>query len=968
MYTPLYIKTDNTLLSSLISIDNLIEYACKNNIKSLSITDNNMYGVIEFYNKCILNNIKPIVGLELIINDNPIVLYCMDNIGYKNLIKLSTINSEKKIDTQILEKYSSSLICIVPFKSLELYDRLKKIYKIVYKGYKNKNEMNQINDLNKIYINQILYLNENDNIYLKYLYAIKDSLLIENVQSIYNNSLYDEKMLLNLGYDLKNNYELTNLCNLKIEKEEDLIPKFKCPDNLDSYSYLKKLCIEGLKKIFGDKVSKVYVDRLKKELDIINKMGFCNYFLIVWDYVKYAKEHNILVGPGRGSAAGSLVSYVLNITTVDPIKYNLLFERFLNPERITMPDIDIDFEYRHRDSMVKYVINKYGIKNVAPIITFGTLGAKQAIRDVARTMSIEIKMVDNLCKMLDSNLTLIQNYNKNLKLKNYISINEELKNLYKIASKIEGLKRHTSIHAAGIVMCDIELDNVIPLDKSHDDFYVTGYSMEYLESLGLLKMDFLALKNLTLIKDVIDEAQINFDEIPIDDKAAIKIFTDVNTIGIFQFESDGMMNFLKKLKPDSVQDIIASLALYRPGPMNNIDLYIRRKRGKEKIDYIHDDLYEILKDTYGIIIYQEQIMLIASKMASYNLGEADVLRRAMSKKKEEIIIKEKDKFISRSINNGYDKQIADKVYENILKFASYGFNKAHSVSYAMISIKMAYLKAHYSLIFMKNLLNMVIGNPIKTNEYIYECKKLGVKLKKPDINISTDKYIQKDDYLYFPLNLIKNIGVSTVEAILKERKNGNFVDIFDFVNRCYGKNVNKASIEALIYSGCFDTLGYNKKTLIDNLDVIVNYGEIGSLLQNQLKPIIENTGEFTSEEEMNLELEMFGFYISNHPITKYKLKYETISINEAEKLLNKDVQLILLVNKITETNTKKNEKMCFITAVDEVSSLDLVLFPKVYEKYDIHKSDIIKVDGRVEKRFDKIQLIVSKLDILKEDH
>lgn len=969
MYTPLYIKTDNSLLSSLINIDELIKYALKNNISSLSITDNNMYGVIEFYNKCIINNIKPIIGLELTIENKKIILYCIDNNGYKNLIKLSTINSEKTIDYDDLKKYSASLICIVLYKDMDIYETLEKIYEKIYIGYKNEFEYEKIQNTNKVYINQICYLNEFDDIYLKYLIAIKNSQLIENVENVLiNNNLILEKDLLKLNFNLTNNYEITKMCDIKIEHEDNLIPKFKCPDSLDSYTYLKKLCIDGLKKIFGNTVNKIYVDRLKKELEIINKMGFCNYFLIVWDYVKYAKENNILVGPGRGSAASSLVAYVLNITTIDPIKYNLLFERFLNPERITMPDIDIDFEYRYRDAMVKYVISKYGIKNVAPIITFGTLGAKQAIRDVARTMSIELKMVDNLCKMIDSNLTLLENYNKNSKIKNYISINEELKNLYKVATKIEGLKRHTSIHAAGVVMCDKPLDEVIPLDKSHNDFYVTGYSMEYLESLGLLKMDFLALKNLTLIKDTIDELNINFDDIPINDKKAINIFTKANTIGIFQFESEGMINFIKKLKPDNVEDVIASLALFRPGPMNNIDSYIKRKKGIEKIDYIHDDLYDILKDTYGIIIYQEQIMLIASRMASYTLGEADVLRRAMSKKKESILINEKEKFITRSIANGYDEKIATKVYELILKFASYGFNRAHSVSYAMISIKMAYLKANYSLVFMKNLLNMVIGNSIKTNEYIYECKKLNVELTKPDINISEDKYIQKNGKLFFPLNLIKNIGVGAVELILKERHKKQFDDIFDFINRCYGKIVNRQVIESLIYSGAFDSLNYNKRTLIYNLDVIINYGEIGSLLQDELKPIIEEKEEFKQEELMQYELDMFGFYITTHPITKYKIKYNTLSINEIENEINKDVELVLLVNKVKENTTKKNEKMCFINAMDEVSNIDLVLFPKVYEKnQNINRLDVIHLFGRVEKRFDKVQIIVNKMEILKGD-
>ncbi|MCM1371007.1 MAG: DNA polymerase III subunit alpha [Clostridium sp.] len=968
MYTPLYIKTDNSLLQSLITIDGLIEYALKNNLKSLSITDSNMYGVIEFYNKCISNNIKPIIGLELNIDSKQIILYCMHMKGYKNLLKLSTLQTEKQLEFSDLEKFNEDLICIVPFNSLDIFEDLYKIYSVIYKGYKNKYEYENIDKKTSIYLNLTCYLNESDSIYIKYLTAIKENKIIENVDSVYqSNNILTEEYLKSIGYDLTNNYKLTNDCNFVLEYDKYLLPQFECPDNLDSFSYLKKLCKIGLKRIFGETVNKVYIDRLKYELDVINQMGFCNYFLIVWDYVKYAKENNILVGPGRGSAAGSLVSYVLNITTVDPIKYNLLFERFLNPERITMPDIDIDFEYRYRDNMVKYVIQKYGIKNVAPIITFGTLGAKQAIRDVARTMGIELKKIDKLCSFIDSKISLLENYNKNSKLKDYILVNDELKILYKISSKIEGLKRHTSIHAAGVVLCSKELDEVIPLDKSHNDFYVTGYSMEYLESLGLLKMDFLALKNLTLIKDVIDKVNIDFDSIPINDREAINIFTTANTIGIFQFESKGMIDFIKKFKPDCVEDIISSIALYRPGPMNNIDSYIKRKRGQEKIDYIHKDLYNILKDTYGIIVYQEQIMLIVKVMASYTLGEADVLRRAMSKKKEEVILKEKDKFISRSIENGYDSITATKVYDLILKFASYGFNKAHSVSYAIISIKMAYLKAHYGLFFMRELLNMVIGNPSKTNEYIYECKTLNLNIKKPDINISSKEYIVDNNSLVLPLNSIKQVGINTVEAIIEERNKAKFIDIFDFINRCYGKNVNKQAIISLIYSGCFDCLGYNKKTLINNIDVIINYGEIGSLLENELKPIIDEEMEYSNQELMKYELEMFGFYVMNHPTVNYKSKFNTCSISEVDKLLNTDVQLVLMIKHIKEIDTKNNEKMCFITAEDEVSKIEIVVFPKVYKNLPgIKPFDIILVSGKVEKRYDKIQIICINIEVLNE--
>ena len=955
MYTPLYIKTDNSLLSSLIKIDDLISYALKNNIKSLAITDNNMYGSIEFYSKCVKNNIKPIIGLEVNLNDNKIVLYCINYDGYKNLIKISTILSEDNLKIDVLKKYNNDLICIVPYDSISLYDDLSKIYKVIFKGFKNEFEYKRID--NPIYMNEICYLNKEDSNYIKYLYGIKETLIIENISDIYQNSFLD----LNIKYDLTNNYKLTEICDLKMEYQKDLLPKFDCPNNLDSFSYLKTLCKEGLKKLFGEKVSKNYIDRLKYELDIINKMGFCDYFLIVWDYVKYAKENDILVGPGRGSAAGSLVSYVLNITTIDPIKYNLFFERFLNPERITMPDIDIDFEYLSRDKVVNYCIEKYGQKRVAPIITFGTLGAKQAIRDVARVKDIPLKMVDKLCGLIDSRITLKENYNKNPKIKDYISINDELKSLFKISTKLEGLKRHTSIHAAGIVMCNYDLDEIIPLDKSHDEFYTTGFSMEYLEDLGLLKMDFLALKNLTLIKNVLNEINVNFENIPLDDAKAIKIFKEAKTLGIFQFESDGMIDFISKFKPDNFNDVVLAIALYRPGPMDSIDSFIKRKQGKEKIDYINSDLKDILKSTYGIIIFQEQIMQIAVTLASYSLGEADLLRRAMSKKKEDILIKEKDKFVKQSINNGYDEETALKVYNLVLKFAAYGFNKAHSVSYAMIAYKMAYLKANYPNIFMKHLLTSNIGSELKLKDYIYEMKMFNVVVSKPTINLSDKNFEINDNKLLFPLTSIKGVGTSAVESILKEREQGKFLNIFDFIERCYNKNVNKKIIESLIYAGCFSEFGYNIKTLIDNLEVLVNYADIGSFLSEQLRPIIEEKDEFTKKELMNLELNTFGFYLSTHPVTEYKFKNKTLSLNELP--FNKDVELYLLVDRIKEIDTKNNDKMCFITASDELSNIDLVLFPKIYSKVkDINVYDIIHVFGRVEKRFDKLQIIVNDIE------
>lgn len=955
MYTPLNIKTENSILSSLIKIDDLIDFALENGIKSLTITDNKMYGAYYFYKKCRESGINPIIGLDLIVDGVNVILYCKNYDGYKNLLKLVSLDS---VGIDDINTYSGDLICIVPFNSFSLYDRLSKIFSNIFIGYKDKNEMSKLNYDNLVYMDEILCLEKGDLKYLSFLDSIKSGVSISGIDKYDTNYL-----VLNVGelYPeyIDNNYKIGNMCNLEIKLEHDLLPKFDCPDGMDSYSYLKKLCVDGLKKIFGDTVSKKYVERLKYELDVINKMGFCNYFLVVSDYVSYAKSQGILVGPGRGSAAGSLVSYVLGITTIDPIKYNLLFERFLNPERVTMPDIDIDFEFTRRQEVVDYCINKYGTKRVCPIITFGTLAAKQSIRDVGRCLEIPLKTIDRLCSMIDSKLDLKKNYDSNIKIKNFLSTDKELVNLYRVASRLEGLKRHTSIHAAGIVMSSCDLDEIIPLDNSHD-FYTTGYSMEFLEELGLLKMDFLALKNLTLINDVLKEAGISFDDIPNDDIETFKLFQNGDTNGVFQFESSGMISFLKKFKPSSFEDIVSSIALYRPGPMSNIDSFIKRKRGIEKIDYIDSSLEPILKSTYGIIVYQEQIMMIAQVMAGFSFGEADILRRAMSKKKESLLIALKDKFIEGCLSLGYDKDKALKVYELILKFASYGFNRAHSVSYAMISYRIAYLKVHYPLIFMKHLLNSNIGGEVKTREYVYECKSRGINILKPDINISGIEYVLHDGYLVYPLTSIKGIGYQSVLKIIESRS-VPFKDIFDFIKRCSFKSIGRDVFTSLVFAGCFETLGYNKRTLIENLDKILNYSDLGDILGDDLLPILDEYPEYDSKFLMEKEFEIFGFYVSNHPVTSYKEKYNSIDLCDISNYFDKIINIVVYVDRVKEVETKKGDKMCFITGSDEVSSIDVVFFPKVYTG-DINAHDILYLNGRVEKRNDEYQFVVNGIN------
>lgn len=968
MYPSFYLKTENSLLKSMIQIPSLIEYAKEHGMKALALADERMYGALEFYMACTKNDIKPIIGLEITIRGMKLLLYCQNNQGYQNLLKLGTLLTEHDLTITELKQYHENLLCVVPFDSRSLYSELSQVFESVWEGYETLDEKKLLQSDNQLYLNEVLCLKEEDQAYLPYLEAIRRGDSIDMV------SLDRKKHFIDLNptmIDSETIERFQNLCNVELVFHQDLLPIYECPDGKEALLYLKELCIQGLKRIFGEKVQKVYIDRLKYELDVIGKMGFCNYFLVVWDYVKYAKQEGILVGPGRGSAAGSLVSYCLDITTVDPITYSLIFERFLNPERITMPDIDIDFEFQRRGDVISYCISKYGEKKVAPIITFGTMGAKQVVRDVGRVLEIDLKSIDFLSRMLDAHVTLKENYRMNEKLRDYLNVNQEMKQLYQIALKLEGLKRHTSIHAAGVVMCNRDLDEVIPLDKNHEGFYTTAYSMEYLEELGLLKMDFLALRNLTTIHNILKEIKsLSFDEIPFDDKKALNIFTTVNTIGIFQFESDGMMNFIRKFRPTTFEDVIAAIALFRPGPMANIDSYIKRKHGKEKIDYLDPSLLTILKPTYGVIIYQEQIMQIANTLAGYSFGEADVLRRAMSKKKEEVLLSEKDKFVFRSTERGYLKEKAEKVYQLILKFASYGFNRSHSVAYAFISYRMAYLKAHYPNIFMKQLLSSVIGSEIKTKEYIYECKLNQIAVLKPDINQSGMDYQIEETKIRYPLTNIRNLGVGVVGVILEERKKGLFVDIFDFVKRCYGKSVNRKVLESLIYAGAFQSFQRNQSTLLYYLDDIINYGEVGALLDEEsLKPIFEELPELPKGDLMKQELSVFGFYLSSHPVTEYRLKYpNTVTIGQLDVYFDKHVEMIIYVDKVKEISTKRNEKMCFITGSDEIDSLDIVIFPRLFGDYpELSIGDVIKVAGKVEKRFDKFQLIVNQLEILKDN-
>ena len=980
MYIPLYNKSNYTLLSSLIKIDDLITYASKNNISSIALTDTTMYGTMEFINKCKSKNIKPIIGLDIILDEYNIVLLAKDYDGYKSLIKLSTIQNETKVTEDNLKQYNKGLIAIIPYEHKDKYLSLEKIYPNIYLGYTNKSQEQEASLLteNIVFFRESLYIDEEDSSLLTYLYLIRDGKTIsdETNYKVTNHELLIENLSsLTDDIGLNNTIKISDMCNLEFPKPKLLLPIYECED---PKKYLFELCKVGLTKRLGGNIPSNYKDRLTYELGVINEMNFPNYFLVVYDFIKYAKKNGILVGPGRGSAAGSLVAYSLGITDIDPIKYNLLFERFLNPERKTMPDIDTDFPDNKRDEVINYVINKYGAKRVSGIVTFGTLGVKQVIRDVGRVLNIPIYKIDSLCKFIPgfTKDKLKDFYENNQTFKARIDSDTTLSNMYKIATKIEGFPRHTSSHAAGIVMSQVDLDEVVPLTTG-DGMYLTSYSMEYLEDLGLLKMDFLGLKNLTIITNIINDIksltneEIVFSKIPLDDKETLKIFEEANTSGIFQFESVGMRNFLRQLKPNKFEDIFAAIALFRPGAAINIDSYIRRKHGEEKITYLDDCLKPILLDTYGILIYQEQIIQVASIYAGYTLGEADILRRAMSKKKFELLKNEETKFIEKSVQNNHSKEQAKEIFNLILNFAGYGFNRSHSVAYSLIAYKMAYLKCHYKTIFFANLLTNVIGSESKTHEYIMEARANKIEIVKPTINESEERYIVKNNKIIYPISNIKSIGVVVTRTIKKAKETGKFTDIYDCLSRLYIAGIGKKSIEVLINADVFKEFGYNRATLIYNLDSLFNYAELTKDIDPTLvmKPEIELQTEYPNSYLLEKEKEVFGFYLSKHPTTIYKNSNPyCIPLNTVESYFSKKIDTLILVDKVKVIDTKKGDRMSFITGSDETATMDYTLFPKVYNEYsNIQKGDLLKVRGTVEKRLNQYQIVVEKIKYLQEE-
>ena len=1014
MFQYLYVQTEYSILQSACKIKPLIEKLKEQQLHSCAIVDEGtMYGTIKFYQECNKNNIKPVIGLKVKYhyNDktNNLVLLAINNFGYQNLMKISSRLqlTNNNIDFEYLQKTTMGLTAILPYEeslvqkylerndaknAIQTLELLKEIYSDFYigLGIKSITNSNFIDNYFKLLKNynyqfvalpKVSFINESDYDAYTTLKAIKNNgVFVEGIENDKNNYLHDVKSVETIYYNhydmLENTSKIANMCNVQIEFGKYQLPLYE--SGLDSFAYLKELCSIGLEKRMQnfeysyDK--RKYYDRLNYELNVINEMGFSDYFLIVYDYVKYAKKNNIFVGPGRGSAPASLVAYSLGITEIDPLYYNLLFERFLNKERLSMPDIDIDFPDDRRDEVIRYVGKKYGKNRVAHILTFGTFKIRQAINDCARVFKLNDVRTKEIYKHLQAVNTYKVYDNPSLKtlieassdlqllMNNYEDINKVLT----IACKIQDIPRNISTHAAGIVITKFDLVNYTPLDEGLDEIYQTQYEAKDLEALGLLKMDFLGLKNLTNIAKTIELIRKDIPDFTLpkneNDYDTYKMMREGDLTGVFQLESAGMRKVIMQLKTSTFDDITHALALYRPGPMDIIPSFIRRKFNEEKVEYPHKDLEPILKETYGMIVYQDQIMLIACKFAGYTLGRADILRRAVSKKKKEVLEQERINFVESSVNRGYSSDTANMIYDYIVKFADYGFNKAHSVAYAKIAYLTAYLKCHYFAYYMSTLMTSFMGSSSEMLEYTKEATKKNVEVLNPNIKLSTDEFEVINGKIYFPLSIIKGLGEIKTKQCIEERTKAKFKGYEDFVERT--KDFLAISLlENIIYSGALDDFGLTKKAMIENLKSIIdrsNYGFIKDMIKTDY-----TDEEFSYGILQEKELEVIGINIKYNfyqQFASFYSKYNLVKIANLSE--NKEARTIGTVKRVRETKTKNNETMAFVEITDDTSNIEIVLFPMIYQQIGkLQNGMILMISGKTQKRM-TLQIIVDRFKII----
>ena len=1080
-FVHLHIHSEFSLLDGANRIKDLPVRAKELGMNAMAITDHGvMYGAIDFYKACKKEGIKPIIGCEVYVAPrsrfdkepnvdnkyNHLILLAKDNEGYQNLSKLVSIGFvegyyyKPRIDLEVLEKYSKGLICLSACLAGSLNQALlngenekaeqiamwhKNLFgedyyiEIQNNGIKEQVLANQKLiqlarklDIPLVATNDAHYLKKEDAYNHEVLLCIQtgkkmsdeDRMRFESDELYVKSPEEMSEYFANFPDAIENTVKIAEKCNVEFEFGHTILPNYDVPEEFEThYDYIKKLCYDGIKKRYGENPSQEIYERAEYELGIVKKMGYVDYFLIVWDFIHFAKEHDIPVGPGRGSGAGSLLAYAIEITDIDPIKYGLIFERFLNPERISMPDFDVDFSDAQRQEVIDYVSNKYGHDHVSQIITFGTMAAKMVIRDVARVLEFPYSEADRLAKMIPNeiHITISKALEQNKELKDLYDNDEKVKNVLDIAMSLEGMPRQASTHACGVIIARDPVDTYVPL-YVRDGQISTQYIMTTLEELGLLKMDFLGLRTLTVIKDTIELVkktrgiEVQFDD-EMNDAKVFKLWQDGNTMGLFQFESQGMTNFMKELKPDCLEDLIAGVSLYRPGPMDQIPRYIKGKLNPGHNEYTHPSLEPILNVTYGCMVYQEQVMQIVRDLAGYSLGRADLVRRAMGKKKLDVMAKEREVFINGQVDedgeiivpgcvrNGIDAKSADKIFDEMAEFAKYAFNKSHAACYAVVAYRTGYLKAYYPAEFMASMLNSFLGNLDKIPQYIDECKRLNIEILEPNINKSSTKFTVEAGKIRFGLGSIKNVGTVPVDNIVKEREeNGEYTGFTDFAERISGKAVNKRCIESLIKAGTFDELGKNRSTLLASFENIVDIIELSNkkgfegqvsmfdLRENEeekIKYSFDEQPEMSEKELLSTEKEMLGIYISGHPLEKIKeqiLSQITITssnmrdiddenlsgnleetnigtqINEKNKYIDgQNVKIAGIITSVKKKITKSNKLMAFITIEDLYGPIEIIAFENVYmsSQNNLIEENVVLIEGKLSIREDEATKIVA---------
>ena len=1071
-FAHLHVHTEYSLLDGSNKISECVARVKELGMNSVAITDHGvMYGVIDFYRAARNEGINPVLGCEVYVASGSrfdreggtgeeryyhLVLLAENNQGYANLMKIVSrgftegFYYKPRVDYEVLQEFSEGLICLSACLAGEVqrlllkgeYQQAKEAALRYQDIFGKGNFFLELQDHGipeqRLVNQQLLRLSQETGIELvatndvhytmaedaephDILLCIQTGKKLQDEDRMrYEGGQYyiksEEEMKALFPYALQaleNTQKIADRCHVEIEFGVTKLPKYHVPDGLTSWEYLNKLCLEGLKRRYPERWQEV-LPQMEFELNTIHTMGYVDYFLIVWDFIHYARSQDIMVGPGRGSAAGSIVSYTLEITNIDPLKYNLIFERFLNPERVTMPDIDVDFCFERRQEVIDYVVRTYGKEEVVQIVTFGTMAAKNAIRDVGRVMDLPYAFVDTISKAIPNelNMTISKALTMNPDLKKMYETDETVKKLIDMSLRLEGLPRHTSMHAAGVVISQLPVEEYVPLSRASDGSITTQYTMTTLEELGLLKMDFLGLRTLTVIQNTVKNIKaghgvdIDIDHIDFDDKAVLDMISAGKTEGVFQLESAGMTNFMKELKPQSLEDLIAGISLYRPGPMDFIPAYIKGKNHPEEITYECPQLEPILKPTYGCIVYQEQVMQIVRDLAGYSWGRSDLVRRAMSKKKAAVMEKERQSFVYGNeeegvkgcIANGIDEKTANHIYDEMIDFAKYAFNKSHAAGYAVVAYQTAWLKYYYPVEYMAALMTSVLGNASKVSEYILSSRRMGIEVLPPDINVGEGNFSVQGGKIRYGLSAVKSIGKPVIEAIIENREEqGPFKSLSDFVNRLSSREVNKRTVESFIKAGAFDSLGIKRKaamlvypSMMDQASQEKKNSLSGQMSLFDLVPEenkqeyeirVPDVEEYDKQTLLALEKEVLGIYISGHPLDEYEEKWQrNISNTTTDFLLDeetgsvrvKDGAPAIVGGMIVERTikyTKNNKTMAFLTLEDLVGTVEIIVFPRDYEKFQQYLIEDAKifVRGRVNAEEEKNAKLICEAVIPFED-